>query len=293
MYNRLCPKCGKELNYTTNKNRNQAEKKGKKCGSCVRKEVFQRPEFREKWDIYAQSLKERYKGENNPFYGKTHTEETKKKIQQDRDYSYHKTQEYKLKMSLMNSGSDNPMYGKTVYGIWLEKYGEEEANRLAAELSKKKSENAKGSKNPMFGKPAPTGAGNGWGGWYKEWYFRSLKELSYMIYVIEKNNYKWESAEQKYLQIPYISYDGSDRTYRADFLLDNKILVEVKPKRLMDTPSNKIKRKAAEQFCSVRGYEYRMVDIKTLSSAELDELCKSGLVKLLDPSKLEKYNGSR
>ena len=43
-----------------------------------------------------------------------------------------------------------------------------------------------GEQNPMFGKQTPTGAGNGWSGWYKDWYFRSLGELSYVVNVLHE-----------------------------------------------------------------------------------------------------------
>ena len=46
-------------------------------------------------------------GENNPFYGMKHTDESKAKF----------------------SGKNHGMYGKTRYDIWLTKYGKEEADR--------------------------------------------------------------------------------------------------------------------------------------------------------------------
>ncbi len=295
MHQRICPKCNKVLNYTTKKNRNFAERKKKRCISCVRKEVHQRPEYREKMKLINELYKERYKGEGNPFYGRTHTKQSIEKIQKNRDTSFYNTPEYKAKMSLVTSGSNNPMYGKNIYKIWLSKYGKEEADKRLADLAGKRSVNATGERNPMFGKPPPRGAGSGWGGWYKGWYFRSLKELSYMIYVIEKNGYKWESAEKKKFSVPYIDHLGNKRTYRADFLLDNKILIEVKPKQLMDTVVNQTKKVAAEHFCIQHGYEYRMVDVKTLGYSVLNKLCQNGQVILSgerNKRKLEKHNAS-
>ncbi len=216
------------------------------------------------------------------------------KIQQNRDYSSSRTPEYRTKMSQITSGQNNPMYGKNIYDIWVEKYGGDEADKRVASLSKKRSKNMMGEKNPMYGKPPPKGSGNGWGGWYKGWYFRSLKELSYMIYVIEPNSYKWENAEQKRLSIPYVDHLGHNRTYRADFLLNDHILIEVKPKALMETVVNQLKKVAAELFCSNSGYEYRMVDVKTIEYKALRSLCASGVVKLSDPIRLEriKNNGN-
>lgn len=288
MYQRTCPKCKKELSYTNKKNRNVAEKANRLCGSCSRKEVCQRPESKRAKEILAQRYREEYKGEGNPFYGKTHTEETKEKIRQNQDLSFSQTPEYRKKMSQVMSGHNNPMYGKNLYDVWVDKYGEDEADKRMASLSKKRSKNMMGEKNPMYGKSPPKGAGNGWGGWYKGWYFRSLKELSYVIYVIEPNGYKWESAERKHLSIPYVDYLGHKRTYRADFLLNDLILIEVKPKALMDTVINQQKKMAAELFCSNNGYEYRMVDVKTIEYKALQFLCASGIVKLSDPTRLKK-----
>ena len=56
----------------------------------------------------------------------------------------------------------------------------------------------------MFGRPTPQGSGNGWKGWYKGWFFRSLKELSYVVNVLEPNGDIWESAEN--IKIPYVNY---------------------------------------------------------------------------------------
>ena len=39
---------------------------------------------------------------------------------------------------------------------------------------------SKGKNNPMYGKPSPQGSGNGWSGWYKGIYFRSLLYSSFM-----------------------------------------------------------------------------------------------------------------
>lgn len=39
------------------------------------------------------------------------------------------TKERRQRHKEINSGVNNPMYGKTIYGVWLEKYGKEEAER--------------------------------------------------------------------------------------------------------------------------------------------------------------------
>ena len=100
-----------------------------------------------------------------------------------------------------------------------------------------------------------------------------------MILVIEKNSLSWENAEKKELSIPYIDMCGVQRTYRADFLIEGKVLVEVKPKRLMSTPNNILKKEAAAAFCKVRGLEYEIVDVDLISVEDVVELHSGNLIK--------------
>lgn len=81
------------------------------------------------------------KGENNPFYGRTHSAETKQKI--SRLGKYH-SEESKIKMSKskkgLQTGEKNPMFGK----IHPKEWREEHSKRLS------------GENHFNFGKPAFT-----------------------------------------------------------------------------------------------------------------------------------------
>jgi len=266
---RKCPKCNKELNYTSVKNRNKAEKRHLMCLSCARIESELCPKLKKR----RSEISKKRVGSKNSFYGKHHTEETKEKLRKV-DRSYTQTKEFRKKSA--RHGFQNGMYGKTFYDVWKEKYGKEEADTRYAEWIKKQSKKSSGKNNPMYGKPAPRGSGGGWSGWYKGWYFRSLRELTHMIDVIEAKNYEWESAESKRFSIPYVDYNGNQRTYRPDFLINKKILIEVKPKQLMETPTNLLKKGAAIAFCDANNLEYRMVDIKILDQKKIIKLFKNG-----------------
>ena len=50
-------------------------------------------------------------GENNPFFGKKHTEETRRKIS-DKNSGRIVSEEERKKRSIINSGENNPFYGK-------------------------------------------------------------------------------------------------------------------------------------------------------------------------------------
>ena len=269
---RKCPECSAELIYTNVKNRNRAEKLGKICCSCRSKEISSRPYIIE----IRSSIAQKRIGNKNSFFGKHHTKETIEKLRKV-DRSYTKTEEFR-KNSARN-GTQNGMYGKSFYDVWKEKYGKEEAGRKYSEWLKVQSKNSSGKNNPMYGKPAPRGSGDGWGGWYKGWYFRSLRELSYVIGVLEKTGQKWKSAENNRFSIPYINYDGAPRTYRPDFIVDEKVLVEVKPKQLMETPTNLLKKEAAIQFCTDNGFEFKMVDVKLLETDQFISLYRDGKVR--------------
>ena len=269
---RNCPECGLELIYTNVKNRNRAEKVGKICRSCRYKEVNSRPGIGKARIANRRS----YVGDQNPFFGKVHSEETKEKLQ-NVDRSYTQTKEFRKNSARM--GSQNGMYGKNFYDVWEKKYGKEEADRKFSEWLKVQSKNSSGENNPMYGKPAPRGSGGGWGGWYKGWYFRSLRELSYVIRVLEKTGQKWASAENNKFSIPYINHDGTSRTYRPDFIVDEKVLVEVKPKQLMETPTNLLKKEAAIQFCKDNGLEFKMIDVKLLETSQFVSLYRDGKVR--------------
>jgi hypothetical protein len=213
-------------------------------------------------------------GENNPMFGKTMYDIWAKK------YGI-KEANNRRNLHIKNSTKSNRkgMTGRTVYSIWVEKYGIEEANKKLLEFRKKQSINSSGENNPMYNKSSPQGSGNGWKGWYKGWHFRSLRELSYMIMVIEKNNYKWENAEKRKYTIKYISYDNRKRTYRADFIVNNTIMVEIKPKRLHTSPLVLIKKKAGEEFCNKNGLKYELVDCEIPYKLIVD-MYKNGMIIL-------------
>lgn len=261
---RNCPICNKLLTYSNKSNCSLAIKANAKCLSCVRK---------------GKGI-----GEKNNFFGKKHTQKTIKKMKVKRKQignSIWQTDEYRSKMSKISSGSNNPMYGKKPYDIWLNKYGKEEADRRHVDLKQKCSNNSAGENNPMYGKPTPQGAGNGWSGWYKGWYFRSLHELSYMISRIEKDGLRWQSGEKGDLRIEYEDWQGRKRTYTADFLVEGKYLIEVKPKRLHKSQAVLAKSKAAIKFCENKGYEYKIEDVKILSKEQLLEMYFNNKIKFL------------
>ncbi len=246
-YARNCPTCNKEISYSTKGAFTLANKRSSNCKKCTSLKTG----FTNRY-----ATKGKNTGSDNANYGKKLTEEAKRKIG-EQDKAYTQTPEFRKKMSKVTSGKRNPMYGRTVKEIWIEKYGIKEANIREKERKKKISKATKGKKNPMYGKPSPKGSGVGWKGWYKGYFFRSLKELCYIIYL-EENNISWISGES--ISIEY-KFNGSDRTYRPDFIVNNEIIVEIKPERLHNTPNVLAKKKAAEKYCKKNRLKYKIIDM--------------------------------
>jgi len=74
-------------------------------------------------------MSESLKGREVWNKGITHSDETKKKMSEKRKGTM--------------KGKDNPMYGKSPYDIWIEKYGKEEADKRKKALYEKRSKNRK------------------------------------------------------------------------------------------------------------------------------------------------------
>lgn len=260
-----CSRCNNIRTYKSYQSFKNAEYKTTQlCGSCSG--IVNIKENENAKLKISNSLKGKMVGDKNPFYGKNHTKETKQKIR-----NKHK-----------QKGNKNGMFGKTVFDIWVKKYGIEEANERLKKLKTKLSLKSSGKNNNMYGKPSPQGSGNGWSGWYKKWFFRSLIELSYMINVIETKNVIWETGESKKYMIKYTDYEGKTRNYFPDFIIDNKYMVECKPKKLHITPNVLVKKKAAEKFCLKNNLEYKLIDIDKISFQELTRLHKNKSIVFTD-----------
>ena len=176
-----------------------------------------------------------------------------------------------------HSSYPNPMQGTHFYKKWIEKHGQEKADEMMNEIKKDWSESSSGANNPMYGKPVPKGAGQGWKGYYKDFYFRSLREISYLLYL-DENNIPWETAERKKFIIKYQNYDGTERTYRPDFLVNNNTLVEIKPKRLQNSPLIILKSNAAIKFCEINNLTFQILDFP-INADKIKSALVTGLIK--------------
>jgi hypothetical protein len=267
-----CVECGKVITYSQRMNYSSGKKRNKRFGVC------------------SSCLKN---GDRNPFYGKKHSKESMLKMVETSNnselrkkyYEKIKSEEYRKFLSDWMK-ENSPMKGNSQYKIWVKKYGIEIANEKKKEWSSKVGR--KGEKNYWYGKTPPFGSGNGWSGWYKGWYFRSLLELSYMINVIEKNKIKWESGEQSRFKIQY-EYKGVKKNYFPDFILEGKYMIECKPKKLWNTDLIKTKKKWAEEFCKKNNLIYKLREVSKISDQEIQNLVNNKELIWIDRYQ-EKFN---
>lgn len=217
--------------------------------------------------------------ENNPFAGKTHSKETKDLLAK-KAASRELTGEHKAKITavLRKINFKTPLYEH-----WLLKHGKEIADQKLADMKVKHSRNSSGKNNGMFGKPSPKGSGAGISGWYNDWFFRSLRELTYVLTVLEPNGDKWICAEKKNCGIKY-EFNNQSKTYFPDFIVNDSKIVEIKPERLQKIAINLAKKEAAEKYCVDNHLEYVIMDVKPIKKQQLIELIDNGLVVLTKKS---------
>jgi len=147
-----------------------------------------------------------------------------------------------------------------------------------------------GEGNPMFGRPSPQGSGNGWSGWYRGFFFRSILELSFMKSLFDRN-VRFESGELKKHRITYET-EGRKRNYFPDFFLpDTGEYIEVKPSKLIGIKSNLSKFEAAR---SLFGEKFKVVtesEVERLGVRDLSKMITDGDLKWMQryQTKWEKW----
>lgn len=266
---RICKECGKHMKSVGIYH--YIVRKEVTCGECL-----------------VSGCKNPMYGKPSAFLGKHHTKLLKQQFSEQRKGKPVHTDASKKILSDKNKGTNNSMYGKSVESVWKIKYSDEEVNQRIKHRNELLSAAFSGEKNPMYGKPSPKGSGNGISGWYKGWYFRSIGELSFMIKYIERFNMKWINAESKQYKIPYV-HNNTNKNYFADFIINDKYIVEVKPKALQNTDINKIKKQYAELFCAANGLKYKLIAPVRLSDDEMKELILSNKITLLERFKPRVY----
>jgi hypothetical protein len=299
-----CNDCNKIIQYKTIVSFNVARKRLKVlCRSCATKlresnyrklgmgssfsgkkhsqesiEKMKRNFTTEQGENRRKNIAQANKGMNNVMYGKSYFDVWVEKY--GLDEANKRLEKWKINQKNNTLSSiNNPMYGKSYFDVWVEKYGLDEANKRKADLSKKLSINFINNRKDIYDNLSTLeNLSRGWSGWYKGYFFRSLKELSYMI-DLDKKGISWQSAE--HISISYKD-NNINRQYHPDFLVNENIIVEIKPKRLMNSIDVKLKKEAAEKYCLENGLKYILTDFKNLSEKELFSLRENNQIKFTE-----------
>jgi group I intron endonuclease len=127
----ISPRKGVILSKETRKKISEA-KKGKSWGHHSEESKKKMSEAKKgipKTSEHKKKISEAKKGSSTKWKGQHHSEESKKKMSEAKKGK--------------NKGSNNPMYARSPYDIWVEKYGKEEADKRKKALYEKRSKNKK------------------------------------------------------------------------------------------------------------------------------------------------------
>jgi hypothetical protein len=230
-----------------------------------------------KYDEHIAKNSEANSGSNNAMAGISMKQRLINKYGDNADAKF---EEFRQNVSKVTSGKNNSAYGKTnreyCFNAWQKK------GLTLAECEEKykhvfDNRDLSGEKNGMYGKPSPHLSGIGWSGLYKNTiHFRSLMELSYMVYL-DENKISWVSAEGK-IRIKYYDEKGKARTYSPDFIINKNEVIEVKPEKLKNVLVNVTKFEAGRQWCENNNYQYKVVTPDYLSDDVIYNMWKNNVI---------------
>lgn len=209
-------------------------------------------------DERKRQYREMNSGEGNPFYGKRHSNKTRKLMSDNHgDVSGDKNPLVKW---LNRSEENKKEYSDRMKLAWKDP---ENYNTMC----KRNIENVKkailnGNLNP-YSKCRH--------GWFdskkfdKKFYYQSSYELRFLEFC--ETSSKVVNLQKPKFCIPYNDQTGKKRNYFPDFQINNLILVEIKPFNLLDYNHNRQKIEAGRKHCQENGLSYLL-----LTESELDDI---------------------
>lgn len=218
-----------------------------------------------KWtDEQKANASENRKGEKNGFYGKKHSNETKIKMSENHaDFTGDKNP---LIIWLNKDENNKNEYKQCLIQAWDDRKKDKE---YWEKLCKRRSDTT--SKLMMEGKLEPYGK-NHKHGYFKsekqniEIYYRSSYEEQFLQFCednLEKYNIVFTAAN---IRIPYKDYKNNDRYYIPDFIINDNILIEIKPKSLLYYSNNQLKIEALKTYCLTNNLKSIIITEKELEN---------------------------
>lgn len=223
-----------------------------------------------------QAQSERSKGENNVFFGKKHSEDTRLKMSKNHaDFTGAKNP-FKRKME------SNPEFRESMSQAAKQRW--EKIRSDPKEYIKRCNENSNSAAQAHIdGKIFPYGRGHRQGYFISQkfqdrFYYNSSYELAFLEFC--EQSPLIVTVKKSPFRILY-NVNGHNHNYIPDFLVNDKILIEIKPVKLLDFDLNPLKFQAGTKFCLERELRYVI-----LTESELNDLTDFfGKLLLLDINK--------
>ena len=211
-------------------------------------------------DERKQEYSIKFSGEKNSFYGKKHSKKTKKRMSDNHaDFSGDKNPLVKW---LNKDPKNREEYSNKFKVLWNQE-------NMKEILSKRNSKSVK--KSMLNGNHNPYSKCKH--GWFEskkfnnKFYYQSSYEEKFLNFC--ESSDKISSLQRLPFVIPYIDSVGKKRNYFADFLINRMMVIEIKPKSMLDYNNNKFKIEAGREYCTQNGFEYKL-----LMEEELKDLNK-------------------
>jgi group I intron endonuclease len=99
-----------------------------------------------------------------------------------------------------------------------------------------------------------------------KFYYQSSYEKRFVEFC--EMSSKIGSLQRMPFVIPYVDSKGKIRNYFADFLVNQKIVIEIKPKSMLSYNNNQFKIDAGKKYCLEHGYEYKLLMENELNNLE-------------------------
>ena len=210
-------------------------------------------------DEQKENLSEMFSGKNNPFFGKKHSKKTRKKMSDNHaDFTGIKNP---LTQWLEKDSKNRELYSDRMKRVWddpimREKLSIRNKNSVAKAI-------LRGNLTP-YSKCKH--------GWYISkkfscrFYYQSSYEFNFLEFCEQSN--KISSLQKVNFMIPYIGNDKRSHNYFPDFIVNGVIVVEIKPKSMLNYNNNKLKIESGKLYCENNGYDYKLLMEEELRNLE-------------------------
>ncbi len=194
------------------------------------------------------------KGERNPFFGKKHSEKTRKRMSENHaDFTgvnnpfknAIKDPEFRESWLLRaRKGHDLFRSDPNKVKAWSEKLS---ASMAQAYIDGKLDNNVKNHKSGHFATCKSE----------KPIFYRSSYELSFLQKSDSDDSIT--SVNSPKFRIPYCDENGNNRNYIPDFVVNDNLVVEIKAEFALSLPRTKAKFSAAHLYCADHGLIYKVL----------------------------------